>query len=240
MIKSIFTILFLFAICCLLTENSYTSILGTKGSGKVIENKREVGKFNNVVLKGSGDIQISQGDVYSVSIETDDNIMDLIKTETNQTSLIIYSEENIDPTKLIIRITTPDIKGFKIEGSGDIENKTPIKTSDLILRIDGAGDIKLKNIEAIKVSAKISGSGDILVSGKTNLARISIFGSGDINFSELESDIVKAEIAGSGDCKVWAKDELDIRISGSGDFQYKGEPKVFKTKTTGSGSISKY
>ena len=49
-----------------------------KGSGKLITESREVREFDRIVLNGSGEVVITQGDEESLSVETDDNIMPYI------------------------------------------------------------------------------------------------------------------------------------------------------------------
>jgi hypothetical protein len=237
--KSLFAAVALILVLVLISSDCSAGIFGKKGNGKITEQTRKVSDFNNVVINGFGTIYLSQGSENSLKIETDENLVQFIKAENKETSLILSSEKRIDPTKLIFHITMKDIKGFKISGAGDLIGKTPIKTSDLLLKIEGSGDINLNNVDIGKTIIKVGGSGKCVMTGKSGDVELKISGSGKMILGELEANNVKTEISGSGDCAVWAKDKLDVKISGSGDVKYKGEPKDIKTKTTGSGTVSK-
>jgi len=91
-------------------------------------------------------------------------------------------------------------------------------------------------IETGKLASKISGSGSIHLSGKTQDFTVSISGSGEINAFDLDAENVAVKISGSGDCRVTASESLDAKISGSGDVYYKGRPQI-NTKISGSGSL---
>ena len=67
-----------------------------KGSGNVILEERDVSGFDQIVMAGAGQIIITQGDRESLSIETDDNLLEYISTEVTGDTL------EIDFTKDII------------------------------------------------------------------------------------------------------------------------------------------
>lgn len=209
-----------------------------KGNGKVTEQVRNVADFNNIVLKGSANIYVTQGDKCEVKVIADENLMEKIETISSGNNLEIKTKST-SPTKLEIHVTMKDIKGFKIKGSGNVINKTPIVADNLYLNISGSGDMKFNNVTAKGVKVELNGSGDISVSGKAGRAKIDVSGSGNINLEDLEAYDVAVKIFGSGNCSVYAKSSLKTDIFGSGDIRYKGEPKEFVTHKFGSGDIKK-
>ncbi|MGZ7107850.1 MAG: GIN domain-containing protein, partial [Methanobacterium sp.] len=50
------------------------------GSGKVINQTRDVASFNQIDFNGAGELIITQGDKESVTVQADDNLMNNIKT----------------------------------------------------------------------------------------------------------------------------------------------------------------
>jgi hypothetical protein len=56
---------------------------------------------------------------------------------------------------------------------------------------------------------------------------------------ELKAEEVSINIAGSGDAAVHADKSLEVRIAGSGDVVYTGNPATVSTKVAGSGSVNK-
>jgi hypothetical protein len=207
------------------------------GSSKIINKDFNFDNFKRIVVNGSSNLFVSQGDSNYVRIETDDNIMPLVETNIEDGILYISNQRSICPTKFNIYATMREIEGLKLEGSGNIKAQTSIKTGKLLLTLAGSGNFSIPYLIADKVKAEILGSGNINLSGSAEKLYIEIAGSGDANCSEFVTNAVKIEIAGSGDCHVVANEELLVDITGSGDVFYAGNPSEFRTSVIGSGKI---
>jgi hypothetical protein len=207
-----------------------------KGSRNIISQEREVGEFNKVHLKGSGNVFLSPGEKQSLIIKTDDNIMPLIETDVSAKKLTIaHGKHHLRPTVFEAFITVKNLEDVTISGSGDVRGKGRFVAEAFYAEISGSGDMDLE-VETGMLASKISGSGSIHLSGKTEDYTVSISGSGEINAFDVQAKTVSVKISGSGNCRVYATDSLDAKISGSGDVYYKGRPQV-NTKISGSGSL---
>ena len=80
--------------------------------------------------------------------------------------------------------------------------------------------------ESVHPTPNISGSGNVLLDGKSTEAEYRIAGSGDINATELKVDNVNARISGSGSIRCYATENLTGGVSGSGNVAYKGNPQI--------------
>jgi hypothetical protein len=196
----------------------YPGFKSITGSGNIITEEREVTGFDSIHLSGSGEVIISQGSDESLIIETDDNLIDKIKSEVRGSTLNLSYEPGIgiiSPTKLVFRVGLKDIAGVNISGSGEV-NASNITTSDL--------------------QTKVSGSGNIDLSGRATNQDINISGSGKYLAGDLESETAKITVSGSGKATLWVTKDLDISISGSGDVDYYGSPKL-EQNISGSGNL---
>jgi len=63
-------------------------------------------------------------------------------------------------------------------------------------------------------------------------------GSGKINGEQLKASSVKVTVDGSGEANVYASEQLDADLSGSGSIRYSGNPAKIYQKDNGSGSIT--
>ena len=104
------------------------------------------------------------------------------------------------------------------------------------MSLSGSGDVVL-DVNTQSVSGKVSGSGDLTLRGTTNTLKASVAGSGDFHGFDLKSVNTDVSVNGSGDATVYCSGELKARVSGSGDIEYRGNPKTKDTKVSGSGSI---
>ena len=86
--------------------------------------------------------------------------------------------------------------------------------------------------------ARISGSGNIDLTGESSSGSFTISGSGHIssyNYSQIDCI---SKISGSGDMYLNVSEKLDVTISGSGSVYYIGDPSL-NVKITGSGRVIK-
>ena len=211
-----------------------------QGSGDVITEDRQVTNFDRIALEGSGEVIITQGGSESLTVETDDNVMEYVKSEVEGGTLTLGLVTGIptgvnvqSTTRLIFYVGVDDLTGLSISGSGDIEAKT-IETERLDASISGSGNVRISNLAAGEVSADVSGSGEVdLFGGEAAEQDVSISGSGKYLAGDLCGAMVKVSLSGSGEATVCATDTLDADISGSGDVNYYGHPSI---NISGSGS----
>jgi len=212
-----------------------------RGNGSVRQENRDVTAFTGIENAGSGLVRFMVGDERQVTVETDANILPLIETEVRGGVLVLRTEPgvSIDPTRLVFRITAPDLRSITIAGSGDVLlEKTRLVTDRLAIAIEGSGDVGA-GIEAGEVAVDIRGSGDVTLAGSAASARFSIQGSGDIEADRLSVLDARAVVRGSGSVTLLATRTLDVDIGGSGDVRYRGGAMV-TVRDAGSGELRSY
>jgi hypothetical protein len=221
--KYIIVILLLFAV----VAASGCVNQGPTGSGKIVNESRDVSGFNQIDLNGVGELIITQGNKESVTIEADDNIMPYIKTSVNNNKLTINFENNMPmPTQSVkIHVTVKDINSINVSGSGKI-NSSNLNVNNLTVNINGAGESILNNLNAQTLKMKISGAGKMTVSGNVNEQTIDISGAGEHNANNLNSKIASISINGGGKATVRVSDTLNAVINGAGQISYIGSPKI--------------
>jgi hypothetical protein len=210
-----------------------------KGSGEIDYQIRNLSYFESVELMTTGNVFISQGEAPSVTIEAAKDVIDEIKTNVDNNSLNIFSETGICPDKMNIYITMKDINSLKVFGSGNIYNFTPLITDELNLKISGSGNIVLTDVASQKVGLLIMGSGNIKVNGSSESTIIEVSGTGNVNASELLSKYCDILVNGSGETKTFVEKDLKVKIKGSGNVKYLGEPERIKKDIDGTGEIKK-
>jgi hypothetical protein len=195
----------------------FSGFAGVKGSGVESTQERQVGPFTHIDLKGSSDVTVHIGEPLSLTVTTDDNLLDLIETTVVDGVLVIRSKESYSTrTGVDVDIVVPSIEGIEISGSGGIS---------------------VENLDADTFDARISGSGDILVKGTAERIKAVVTGSGTIDLDRLEAHHATARVDGSGDISLFADESLDAVVAGSGDINYRGKPEDVRTDVRGSGDI---
>lgn len=199
---------------------SISATAQVKGNGNVKSENRTVDSFSSIKLTSSADLTIKQGSA-SVIVSTDENLLELIKTEVENDVLYIgvNGRRGYRSSKGVhVEVTIPNLEKLINSGSGDIEIKSPFKGSDLYVNINGSGDLEA-DIEVKNLELKINGSGDSEISGVMGVFEIHVSGSGDINADNLKLEQCYVRNSGSGDISLEGKtNTLTVNQNGSGDL----------------------
>ncbi|MCX7028842.1 MAG: DUF2807 domain-containing protein [Spirochaetes bacterium] len=211
-----------------------------RGNGTVRLESRDAPSFTGIENQGSGLVRFSQGSTRQVTVEADTNILPYIETEVQNGVLVLRTRPgiSINPTRLVFRITVPELRTIGIQGSGDFRMETPLETDRLEIEIEGSGSIE-GEIAADDISVEIRGSGDVSLGGTARLSQFDIDGSGDIEAADLSSVDARVVIQGSGSVTLQVTGSLDVEINGSGSVRYRGGAKV-TVRSSGSGTVREY
>jgi hypothetical protein len=225
------------------------------GNRDVKSETRLLPDFHRVFNEGDFDVYIIRDGLSEVTIEAESNLIPMIRTRIEGSSLVIDTKDNLRnhyPMKVYVH--TAELTEVGLSGSGFIETEEITAedfeislsgsgyiyssvTADYIdCDISGSGDIELKDIDCNKIDARISGSGEMEFEGQANFGELTISGSGDIRAYDLILQDCDATISGSGNIYITVEDHLDATISGSGSIYYLGTP-VINTHISGSGSV---
>ncbi len=208
-----------------------------RGSGRIVEEERNVSGFDKILIMGAGNVVLTQGNTESLVIETDDNLLEYIVTEVKGNTLEIgFKEGTVFSSRTGSRVLEPsqsiqffiqvvDLESLTLSGAARVEVEK-LKTPHLDLALSGAGDIDLEDLDAESLKVVVSGAGDIGVSGVVESQEIRLSGLGRYQAFNLESQDADVTISGAGGAEVWAENTLKVTISGAGDVRYYGNPQV--------------
>lgn len=201
--------------------------------------ERNLGNFEEVKIGGSFDVLLKKGDQNQIQIKAKGVESDEIITEVEGNTLNIRMKNgnywNID---VDIILTYKNLNVLHSSGSSDIETANAIKTDNLEIKLSGSGDLKAE-IDVTNFNLIISGSADAELKGKAQSQEVSISGSGDVKAFYLDCSTTNVKVSGSGDAKIVANENLEAKVSGSGQIRYKGNPNKQIVKVSGSGNVRK-
>lgn len=211
-----------------------------RGNGVIEEQTRALSGFNAISSTGSVDVFVKQGNSYSVVVRADGNLLNYIKTEVRNNTLIISVTRNIWHAKTLeVHITMKALQKVSMSGSGDFYCNSPFPVQNLQLILSGSGDAKAV-LAAKNVHIKVRGSGDVEVSGIRGNLGIDVTGSGDVEAYGLQLETCSLNVLGSGDVKLKGRTaKLIVRVLGSGDLEAGGLAAVsVNVSNTGSGDMT--
>ncbi len=200
-----------------------------KGSGNVVTEDRDVSGFDSVALTGFGRVIITQGDEESLTVETDDNLMQYIETEVRGGTLELgFTDDDLllNPSEAIIfRLSLIDLTALDSSGAGKFEIDE-LETDRMEITLSGAGDITIDSLSATDLVVTVSGAGNVELARQVETQEIVLNGLGNYVAPDLESQTATVRISGAGGTDIWVHDTLDVTISGAGSVEYFGSPDV--------------
>lgn len=221
-----------------------------KLSGEVITQNRDIKGFDKIYISGCPTVYYTQGSKTSVVVKADKAIANDIKTTISGNTLSISykggstrlgfgfnSNINIGDA-MKIYVTSPDITGVILQGSGDFICENKIDTDNMDIQLKGSGDINIGSIICDKISTSLVGSGDIDVKSADVLkAYVELVGSGDIDMSLANTHNTDISLKGSGDIDINFNNCVSVnsQLKGSGDIELKGNVEHLTKDELGSG-----
>lgn len=200
------------------------------------EETRNINGFHSIHVYGSPTVHYRQGYMFSVKVVAPESRMRGVKTTVKDSTLSI--SEKRDGAKAFrimgttsrdngidIYVTSPDMTGASLTGSGDFICTGPVDTDKIRIFLKGSGDIRFDNIICDEISTALTGSGDIkLKEVETIEADIRLTGSGDMSTRLKNTDATYIRLSGSGDISVDFEKCATAKsvLKGSGDIRLKG------------------
>jgi len=184
--------------------------------------KRSVDTFTKIAFRIPGKVYVRQGNTQSVEIEASKELLKIIETEVDGSTLKIQSPDKWNwrnDERATIYITVKDLNGASVSGSGDLIGESRFVTRDIDLKVSGSGSLKLEIESSGDVETHVSGSGDLHLKGKGRNIESKVSGSGKV--------ILDMALSGGA----------DFSISGSGRIEAAGRVKEVRTSISGSGKV---
>ncbi len=123
-----------------------------RGSGEVISRKFETDTFSEVRLDGIGNVILLEAAQPSVSVTTDDNLINKVSFEVDNHVLVLKTQNIVNPTALAITIHYPDLNNLWVDGVMTVELSELDQESLSICakggEINGSGLVKQLAVEA--------------------------------------------------------------------------------------------
>lgn len=211
---------------------------GKKGNGSITEENREiVSEFDQISASEGLDVFVTQADEFSIRVEADENVIDLIATDIKGGTLKIHAKENIGQATKNIFVSLPTITGLSSSSSADLNTKNQIKTNIINISASSGGDL-IASILANSIAATSSSGADIKLTGTTNDLAVDASSGSNIDAKNLKTKNCEAEASSGADIKVDVSELLIADASSGGDISYSGTDNVKKNKSS-SGSVKK-
>lgn len=226
--------LFVFSSCAIDTINKI------KGNQNVQQKQRKFTEdFTKIKASNGLDVFIFQGKNKKISIEADENLHDIIKTEVENNVLKIYTEKNIWRAKAKkVYVTLPSLNSITASSGSDVVLEDFFTSQNFTANTSSGADLIVR-IKAENITASSSSGSDLKLIGKAENATLSSSSGSNLNAYELTAKNVTAKASSGSNIDANAIKSITAKASSGGDIDFKGNPEKVVKKASSGGSVSK-
>jgi hypothetical protein len=195
--------------------------------------------FTAVELKSAAEVTITTGPRFSVRADGDPRLLQRLTADVRGNTLVLGwtgGSAEVANQHIHVSITMPRVAGAAISGAGTM-------TIDRVAgpgfdgSVGGAGTIRVAQLQATRTALDMSGTGQIVVSGRTARIDASVSGVGTIDAANLAASAGKFAMSGTGRIRARVNGPADVSLSGMGNVVVTGNPRCSVQKS-GLGSVS--
>lgn len=228
------TFLLSFFLAVVFSSCVYTQV---EGNGNVVKEDRDVPSFTGLDVEDGIDVILSQDNSHHVTVEADENLLEILKTEVSGGVLKIYLEKNVWNRKTLkAYVTVKELSSISVSGGGDVVAEQVINANELEIDLSGGGDLDIRTRgESLKM--EISGGGDAEMEVDARTMKYNLSGGGDLELN-FEGKTLAGSISGGGDAEIALSNKLDLMkldISGGGDLELSGSATDMNFSISGGG-----
>lgn len=213
---------------------------GKKGNGIVQEEIRTTkGDFTTITASEGLDVYVTQGGEFKISVEADENIIDLIATDHKNGTLRIHTIQNIGKATKNIFVTLPNITALDVSSGAYMISENTITAENIDLNASSGAQLQITDLRAEKINADSSSGANIEIGGEVKTFYSNASSGSNIRANELVAGECRAHASSGARISVNATESLVVEASSGGDIQYTGTAKVDMKKSR-SGSVSQF
>lgn len=212
---------------------------GIKGSRNVVSEDRNISSnFENIKVQQGINLYLTQGKSTEISVEADDNIIDLLRTEVKNNELKIYFEKNVNRAKAKnVYLTTDDISAIRTSSGAQVKSENTIEVGSLDLDSSSGSSIKIR-VNANEITSESSSGSNIKIAGKTATFSANSSSGSSIDADDLTTTDAYAKASSGSNIDLNVTGKLTAKASSGGDIDYEGNPTDVNKDTSSGGSVS--
>ena len=212
------------------------------GSGNIVTEEESVTDFDRIDVSHSFQVDIRQGNTYSVIVRVDDNIVEYLRVVKEDNTLVIgldpsassnYSLQNVT---MEADVTMPSLTGLEASGASEITVNGFASFETLNVGLSGSSSLE-GDIEVGNARFHVSGASDVDLSGSAQDLTVDCSGSSDVYLADFAVTDANVDASGASEVAVNVTGRLDADTSGSSTVYYTGDPTLGRIDSSGSSSV---
>ncbi len=214
---------------------------GIRGSGNIIKENRQFSEINALSVSGSVKVNLKNGEVPSLIIEADDNIMPYLVTNVSEKNLSIKIKgiNNVRNATVNVYLVVPSISKVTTSASAEVRSDEIIKNSDKVSFNASSGSLINVNVDAPSVFADASSGADIILTGCSKNLTVEASSGSKVDLFALQAEAASASASSGSRISVYASVDVKANVSSGGSIRYKGGATSVVKNISSGGSLIK-
>lgn len=210
------------------------------GSGNVVTQEPPITGFDKVDVSHGFNIDISQGETFSVVMHVDDSLLPYLQVVKQGSTLNIGLKPGhvygIRNATMQAQITMPELAGLNLSGGSQAAMSGFKSTGPFSLDLSGASHLQ-GDIQAGDASFDLSGASGVTLSGSAQDLRIGASGGSQIDLADFSVANANLSLSGGSQATVSPSGRLDVNASGASRAYYLGNPTLGTVDTSGASAV---
>lgn len=212
--------------------------IGVRGNGNVQTKARTIdGNFDAIEVSRGLDVYLTQSDTENITVQADENLHNIIKTEIEGGVLKIFAKDNISYSEARkVMVSFKNVTKISASSGSDVYGTNNFTINNLELSTSSGSDMTLK-IDAETLDCSSSSGSDLTLTGKTEFIKANASSGSTIDAEKLTASNTEAKASSGADILITTTKTLIAKASSGGDITYYGNPERIEKTDGVSGNI---
>ncbi len=195
------------------------------GTGNIISQEVKVADFTRIDIRGGFAAEIIQSDKFSVTVSTDDNLMNriVVSREDETLKMTIGAPGNFFPTSLKTTITMPRLYGLSLSREAGATISGFQSTFNFDLKLAEGSSLK-GYLESGITNFDISGGSQVTLAGKALELVLVASGKSKLYIGDYATTDARVNLKESSEALMNISGEFDVFLSDASKMYYLGNP----------------
>lgn len=207
----------------------------TQGSRNVITETRQVASFRAIEASGSVKVELLQAEEVGLTVEADDNLLELVVTEVDNEVLKIHLKERVGKHEALdVRVDFVAIESLRASAGARVTSVNTLAGLALELIISSGAFSEL-DLDFETLTLEATAGAHAKLRGKVNELFLKSNAGSEVDASQLQANTAEIFSSSGAVNHVFVNNEMSIDASSGALVSYGGQP-VIKSMKTNSGA----
>lgn len=185
---------------------------------EMVSKSYDLKNFEEIEVSGVYELDVDVADGFSIALSGEQHEMDRVEVSVVDGKLVLATRKRK--------------RGEKRQNQRKGVKATITMPAFSGLAVTGVAEANVSGISSDEVRVRLSGVGEITLTGTCVELDASVSGVGELDAEELKCEMVDVSVSGVGEASVYASEEVTAKVSGMGEINVEGSPsKVSKNKS---------